>query len=67
MNLWTTLTCQNSASVSVVFMEVCSPRGVCGAVWTEGRRAHQQQGVSHQEPKCYTSRLGALSGAFKSK
>ena len=34
MNLWTTLTCQNSASVSVVFMEVCSPRGVCGAVWT---------------------------------
>ena len=49
MNLWTPLTRQNNASVSVVFMEVCPPRGVCGAVWTEGRRAHQQQGVSHQE------------------
>ena len=67
MNLWTTLTRQNSASVSVVFMEVCSPRGVWCGVDMEGRRAHQQQGVSHQELKYYTTRLGALYRAFTSK
>ena len=39
----------------------------CGVDMEGRRRAHQQQGVSHQEPKCYTSRLGALSGAFTSK
>ena len=66
MNLWTR---QNSGSVSVLFMEVCPPRGVCGAVWTWGEEELISSKVSVTKNSSATllGWLGALSGAFTSK